>query len=180
MINLFLDAEWFPNQRIFLIGYGYENTATGSISIHQCFYLNIELSDVLHIFRPVNGLVFVYGPDLGMLEKRFPFPFRQHFHCINFLRLLRKLEPRLPDYRLATVEKHFGIKRQVNKYKKNMMQIYRDWFHPQLRQHVLWYNYEDVRHFIMLKLIVFARHDPSSELLHTLRMKPRRQMKASP
>lgn len=172
MTNLFLDAEWFPNQRIFLIGYALENTRTGSVSLHQSYHRYIHRKDVLGIFSQCTGYVFVYGPDIGMLEKRFRFPFRAYYPCVNFLKVVRKLEPGLTSYKLSSVEKHFGISRQVNKYKKDIFTIYKDWRNPALKRHVLRYNYEDVRYLVMLKMMVFMKHEPTTGWLDSMMMRP--------
>lgn len=170
MTNLFLDAEWFPDQRIFLIGYAFENTYTGTVETYQLYHRNILRKDLLAIFTRCTGFVFVYGPDIGMLEKRFHFPFRERYRCLNFLKIIRRLEPGLPSYKLAHVEKHFGLERKVNKYKKDIFSIYDDWRNPQLKRHVLTYNNEDVKYLVMLKMLVFAKHEPATGWLNSMVM----------
>ncbi len=172
LVNLYLDCEWFPDQRIFLIGYALEDTYTGSVSLHQSYHRNIHRSDVLDIFTRCTGYVIVYGPDIGMLEKRFRFPFREKYRCLNFLKIIRRLEPDLSSYKLSSVEKYFGIRRSEKKYKDNIFSIYKDWRDPVQKQHVLKYNHEDVRYLVMLKMIVFMKHEPTGAWLSGLLMKP--------
>lgn len=174
MINLYIDAEWFPDQRIFLIGYALEDTYIGSVSLYQSYHRNIFRRDVLEIFNRCTGFVFVYGPDIGMLEKRFRYPFRNKYRCINFLKVIRKLEPELSSYKLASVEKYFGIIRSEVKYKNNIFSIYKDWRDPEQKRHVLKYNYEDVRYFVMIKMMTFMKHDPTEEWLNSMTMQPKK------
>lgn len=171
MINLYIDAEWFIDQQIFLLGIALEDTVTGAVRVVQLYSRRLLRKNILKLFRAVTGFVFVYGPDIGMLEKFFNYPFRQKFRCINFLKIIKLLEPDLPSYALAKVEKHFGMYRKQQKYKANIFQIYRDWRNPVLKNLVLAYNYEDVGYLVAVKRILFKKHLISIQWLasHALR-----------
>ena len=173
--NLFIDAEWYLNQRIFLIGYAFEYVGTEKIYVHQQYHKNIYDESVIQKFQQCTGYVFVYGPDIGMLEKRFNYPFREEFTCINFLKVVKELVPGLSSYKLADIEKHFGIYREQDKYKKNIFDIYDDWHDPNFRTYVLKYNEEDVYYLARLKQIIFEKYHPSDDWLKEIALKPKEQ-----
>lgn len=168
MVNLFLDAEWYLNQRIFLIGYALENTQTDDIEVQQLFKRQMFKKDIRKILDECSGYIYVYGPDVGMLEKRFDIPVREKFTCINFLKVVKQLVPGLSSYKLAHIEQHFGFVRKADKYKKNIFDIYKDWNHPELRKIVLEYNYEDVYYLAKLKQIIFDKYKPTREWLESI------------
>jgi len=170
MINIYIDAEWYISQRIFLIGYAIEDTDTGDVTIHQVYHRNIYRNQIIKLFEQCTGFVFFWGPDIGMLEKRFRFPIRSKYHCVNLLRVTRLLIPGLPSYALASIEEHFGLYRKQVKYKKNIFSIYTDWRNPELKKKVLAYNFEDVYYLILTTRIMFAKYQPTNAWLrdHTL------------
>ncbi len=173
MVNLFLDAEWYLNQRIFLIGYALEDSKTDVINVQQLYKRNMVKQDIKKILQECSGDIYVYGPDIGMLEKRFDIPLREKFTCINFLKVIKQLVPGLSSYKLADMEQHFGFFRKADKYKKNIFDIYKDWNNPDLRKIVLEYNYEDVYYLAKLKQEVFEKYKPSREWLESIALAPK-------
>lgn len=155
MINLFIDAEWYINQRIFLIGYAYEDTRTGKITTHQLFSENIYPRHIRKMLAPTTGYIFVYGPDIGMLEKVFRLDIRGYYRCVNFLKVVKYCYPSWSSYRLCDVEKKLGFKRKAMKYKADIFSIYKDWRNPELRKLVLQYNREDVYYLARIKQRIF-------------------------
>lgn len=176
MTNLYLDAEWYLNQRIFLIGYALENSRTEEINVQQLFKRDMFPKDIRQILNQCSGYIYVYGPDVGMIEKRFEIPVREKFTCINFLKVVKQLVPGLSSYKLANIEQHFGFFRKADKYKKNIFDIYRDWNHPDLRKIVLEYNYEDVYYLAKLKQIIFDKYKPSREWLESIALSSKRMV----
>ncbi|MBK9730304.1 MAG: hypothetical protein IPO83_03280 [Chitinophagaceae bacterium] len=78
VINLYIDAEWYLNQRIFLIGYSYDRKNFG-----QLYGKKLTAKNFKKLFTKVTGSVFCYGPDTGMLEKFFKWKFRDKFRCVK-------------------------------------------------------------------------------------------------
>lgn len=171
MINTYIDAEWYLNQRIFLIGYGYENTKTGKITTHQLFKENMKPADIIKILAPTTGKVFIYGPDIGMLEKVFRLDIRGYFFCVNLIKVVKDCYPNLGSYKLAAMEKFFGYKRKAAKYKSDIFSIYKDWKNPKLRKLVMQYNDEDVYYLIKVKQQIFKRFTMPREYLRKIRLR---------
>lgn len=165
VVNLFFDAEWYLNQRIFLIGYAYENERTGKIDVKQIYSKNILQRHIKSILEFLNGTIYVYGPDVGMIEKRFDIPLREKYRCVNMLKVVKEFVPGLSSYKLADMEKHFGFHRKADKYKQNIFDIYKDWHHPELKKIVLEYNYEDVFYLTKIKQLIFKKYKPSDDWL---------------
>ena len=151
MKNIYIDGEWFANQTIFLIGYSYNSKEFG-----QLYGSRLTKASFLKILEPVNGFIFFYGPDIGMLEKFFDIDIRHNYKCINLLPLFKHLIPELPSYKLAFLEKLFGIKRTTFKYKQNIRELEKDWLNPRKRKLALQYNKEDVIFLYLLKSKIFA------------------------
>lgn len=168
MVNLYIDAEWYLNQRIFLIGYATENEDTGNIEVKQLYRKNIFKKHLQKILTFCNGTIYIYGPDVGMLEKRFDIPIRKEYQCVNLLKVVKQLIPGRASYKLADMEKYFGFQRKAEKYKKNIFDIYKDWNNPKLRQIVLDYNYEDVYYLARIKQHIFKKYQPSDEWLASI------------
>ena len=166
--NLFIDAEWYLNQRIFLIGYATEEESSGKIEVEQLYRKNIFRKQIERILAFCNGTIYIYGPDVGMLEKRFAIPIREKYRCVNLLKVVKQLLPNRASYKLADMEKHFGYHRKADKYKKNIFDIYKDWHNPKLRQIVLDYNYEDVLYLAKIKQRIFKKFKPSDEWLSNI------------
>jgi uncharacterized protein YprB with RNaseH-like and TPR domain len=151
MRNLYLDCEWFQNQKIFLIGWAY------SIKEHgQLYDASLTRNNIIKLLRRVDGFVYFYGPDIAMIEKNFRIDIRNNFCCVNLLRLIRKYNPHLNSYKLSEVEKYYLINRSVNEYKLNIFRIFKDWFHPVFRNLVLQYNNEDVLNLVRVKRKLFS------------------------
>ncbi len=139
MTNIFLDAEWFQNQNIFLLGYAYNISTYNYLLEHQITKENIH-----KIFKPVDGFVFFYGPDIGMLEKNIGDALVYRYFCVNMLRLVKHYIPGLSSYKLSDVEDYLGIERIYDEYKTNIFDIWRDWKNPVARKRIMAYNREDV------------------------------------
>lgn len=155
MKNLYIDCEWFVNQKIFLVGWAY------SIAEHgQLYDQNLTRTNVIKLLNEVDGYIFFYGPDIAMLEKNFQIDIRNNFCCVNLLRVIRKYEPFLNSYKLSEVEKYYFITRSVFEYKQNIFRIFKDWFHPRLRKLVLLYNKDDVLNLVeRVKRKLCAEHN---------------------
>ena len=150
--NLFIDAEWFLNQNIYLIGYAYNLSAC-----YQLHGSTINPYSFAGILRDVDA-IYCYGPDVGMLEKFFNCDLKTYYYCFNLLSIIKKLEPNLPSYRLCDLEKHIGIERSTMVYKSNIWQLHKDWNNPVKRYYALKYNQEDVLNLIRVKNYFFQLH----------------------
>lgn len=150
--NLYIDAEWFPNQELFLIGFARENGEVG-----QLYNRSLTLRNFMKLLRATDGYIYFYGPDIGMCEKYFGIDIRSQYKCINLLRITRAEMPRLKSWRLDNIERYFGLKRHVSKYKKSIFQIYSDWNDKKYRERVLMYNRDDVANLVTVKQKLFAK-----------------------
>lgn len=150
--NIFIDAEWFLNQNIYLIGYAYNLSAT-----HQLYERTINHFSFAGILKDVDA-IYCYGPDVGMLEKFFDCDLKNFYYCFNLLSIIKKLEPNLPSYKLCDLEKMAGIQRETMEYKSNIWQLHKDWHNPLKRSFAMKYNKEDVNNLIRVKNFFFQKH----------------------
>ena len=165
MTDLYLDLEWFQNQEVFLIGYAYSITNAA-----QLYDDALTLESVKKMLSPVNGFIYFYGPDIGMLEKSTGLVIKENFRCINLLRVFRDIMPGMDSYRLAYLEEVFEIKRVQKQYKTDIFKLSKDWRNPYRKRMVLQYNYEDVVNLIRLKKQVFSLYGVDNGYLEGMRM----------
>jgi hypothetical protein len=150
MTNLYLDLEWFTNQKLFLIGYAYSIKDFG-----QLYENTLTVDHLEQVFMPADGYVFFYGPDIAMLEKFFNINIRDHCPCVNLIRVFKKALPGRRSYKLSELEKTYGINRSTVEYKTNIFKLWHDWNDLHLRKLILKYNMEDVLNLIRLKKYIF-------------------------
>ncbi|MFH2143048.1 MAG: ribonuclease H-like domain-containing protein [Bacteroidota bacterium] len=151
MTDLYLDLEWFFTQELFLVGYAYSITNHG-----QLYDENLTINNIIQILEPVDGYIFFYGPDIGMLEKNSGLDIRNNFRCVNLLKVFRQIMPGMDSYRLSSFEEMFDIKRTQRQYKTNIFKLMEDWRNPHKKNNVLKYNQEDVVNLVRLKKEVFG------------------------
>lgn len=150
--NLFIDAEWFLSQEVYLIGYAYNQQHSG-----QLYDVTMDRDAFIELLIDVD-CIYCYGPDVGMLEKFFDYELKNYYSCFNLLTIIKRLEPNLPSYKLCNLEKLAGIHRETMEYKSNICQLHRDWMNPAKRAQALKYNMEDVINLIRVKNYFFQRH----------------------
>jgi len=151
MTDLYLDLEWFFNQELYLIGYAYSITKYG-----QLYDESLTINNIRQMLQPVDGYIYFYGPDIGMLEKCTGLDVRNNYRCVNLLKVFRDIMPGMDSYKLAYFEEMFEIKRSQRQYKTNIFKLVEDWNNPYKRQHVLKYNMEDVVNLVRLKREIFS------------------------
>lgn len=165
-MNLYIDDEWYVGGSIFLHSYATDISPChqywGSKLVRENIYKSLKLAD--------NGYIFIYGPDIGMLEKEFNLNIRNEYICINLLKVFKALLPKRSSYKLADLEEDFGIMRKVKKYKANIFTIYKDFHNPYRRDAVLQYNREDVINLRALKEIILKKHPISRKDLLSMRL----------
>jgi len=162
-MNIFIDTEWFHTQKIFLIGYAYNLKIKG-----QLYDKQLTKKNFLNLIKPVkesNGYIFFYGPDIGMLEKNFNIDIRNNYKCCNILKLFKR-NLKLKSYKLAYIEKIYGLNRSMPEYKTNIFRMIRDWNNPKYRQRALIYNYEDVINLIKVFRFILKKHNISLEKIN--------------
>jgi DNA polymerase elongation subunit (family B) len=164
-VDLYIDAEWYLNQRIFLIGYSYDLKNFG-----QLYGSKLTLRNFKKILKKVDGYVFIYGPDIGMIEKFFGWKFRNRYRCVNLIKVFKD-SIKKGRFKLKDVEQRFGIKRKVMKYKTDITTIWKDWRSPMKRKAVLLYNREDVINLVKLTLKIFAKYKVKTRYLNKIRLK---------
>jgi len=150
-MNLFLDCEWFIPQKLFLIGW-----CNNTRSFGQLYGNKLTRSNMIDLLKGVD-FIFFYGPDIAVIENWFSMNIRNRFQCVNLLKCFRDHIP-AESYKLAELEKKFGIHRNVDKYKRNMRLLYDDWHHPERKYHVLQYNMDDVINLYRLTGIIFKKY----------------------
>ena len=145
MKNLFIDAEWYRNQRIFLFGYAFQISDFG-----QLYDKSLNRNNIAKILNQVDGYIFCYGPDIGMVEKNIDLKFRKIKRCINLLTVTRYYLPDLTSYKLRHMEYLYDIERKHAEYKDNIFNIWHDWNNPAMKKNILHYNQEDVLNLIRI------------------------------
>ena len=159
-MDLFLDAEWFIGGDIFLLGWSRNTKVFG-----QLYESTLTEERFQELLDDTDGIIYFYGPDIGIIEKYFDIDIRTNYHCVNLLKVFKDNLPGMPNYKLATIEKHYHVKRNRQEYKANIFSIFQDWRKPQVRSLVLQYNKEDVINLARLKNIIFAQFDIEKEYL---------------
>lgn len=153
--ELYIDGEWFIGGKIFLIGYCFE-----AGQCRQLYLRKLTKARFVALLNrlSVNGHIYFYGPDIGIIEKQFNLRIRDRYRCINLLKVFRQVLPPRRSYKLASIEKSFGIVRARVEYKKNIRDIFKDWYDPKKRKRVMDYNIEDVVYLRELKNLIFRRY----------------------
>jgi adenine/guanine phosphoribosyltransferase-like PRPP-binding protein len=164
-MDLYLDAEWFIGGKIFLLGWSRNTKIFGQL--YDATLTGERFQDLLD---DTDGIIYFYGPDIGVIEKHFNIDIRSNYHCVNLLKVFKDNLPGLKNYKLATIEKLYRIKRNRNEYKANIFSIFKDWYKPQVRSLVLQYNEEDVINLARLKSIIFAQFDIEENYLMQVRL----------
>ena len=139
MYDIFLDTEYEDmGGPVFLVGilssHGEEFSLYGS-GLRRNTFLNILKN---------KRRIFVYGPDIGKLEKHFNLDIKNNWSCINVLSIVRKYLPFLESKSLANVEKFLSLERSTLAFKNNTRDLSIHWKNPKLRDGIINYNMEDV------------------------------------
>jgi len=164
-MDLYLDAEWFIGGDVFLIGWCRDSRVKGQLHGESLTRQNFQ-----RILDKTTGKIYFYGPDIGVIEKFFDIDIRCAYHCVNLLKVFKDNLPGLKNYKLATIEKTYGVNRNRNEYKANIFSIFRDWRKPQVKSLVLQYNMEDVVNLCKLKQIIFIQKDITEDYLLQARL----------
>lgn len=164
-MDLYLDGEWFIGGKIFLLGWSRNTKLFG-----QMYDDTLTEERFQELLDDTDGIIYFYGPDIGVIEKHFDIDIRSNYHCVNLLKVFKDNLPGMKNYKLATIEKHYHLQRNRLEYKSNIFSIFKDWFKPQVRSLVLQYNREDVINLARLKNIVFAQFDIADEYLLQVRL----------
>ncbi|TWI80518.1 RNase H superfamily protein [Lacibacter cauensis] len=165
MKDLYLDAEWFIGGEIFLLGWCRSATEFG-----QLYDDNLTHDEFDALLKRTTGIIYFYGPDIGIIEKHFDIDIRGRYHCVNLLKVFKDYMPGCKNYKLATMEKMFHIPRSRNEYKANIFSIFQDWRKPQVKSLVLQYNMEDVLNLYKLKEMIFILKDITANYLLQVRL----------
>jgi len=119
IMNTFIDLEWSHRGHIFLLGYA-RNTRDYGFLYGSRLNQN-EIFDIL----AGSSFVYVWGPDIGRIEKYYNMDVRNRFRCVNLLTVAKDYI-KSPNYRLDTIEKKLRIPREVN-LKEQRGDIYQLW-----------------------------------------------------
>lgn len=163
--DLYIDAEWYLNQRIFLIGYSHNHK-----KCMQIYGRKLNRNNFRRLLKKVTGTIFCYGPDIGMLEKYFRLKIRKKFRCVNLMKVFKDFI-KIGSFKLKHLEERFGIKRKVMKYKISIFQIWKDWKDAEMKKAVLLYNREDVINLVKLAMKVFRKFNVETKYLEEIRLK---------
>jgi DNA polymerase elongation subunit (family B) len=165
--NVFIDAEWYLSQHIFLVGYAV--TSGRKTKFGQLYGKQLTKPRFRKIVNLTTGFIFGYGPDVGMMEKFFSMKLRKKFYCVNLMKPFRD-HLKLGSFKLADLEVKFKLVRKVVKYKQTIWHIWRDWKDPRKRVAVLTYNQEDVLNLVKLTRIIFRKFKITIEYLRSVRL----------
>ncbi len=156
--EIYIDAEWYIGGNVFLLGYAYNDKDHGHLYDRR---LNIG-----HINNLIGDVeyIYVYGPDVGVLENHFDMNLRDNYICVNLLKIIRRFV-RTHSYKLADLEKLFGLKRNRAEYKKSIFDIWSDWRKRDKRDRIIEYNREDVINMMKLWKIVRRKYNISNQYL---------------
>ena len=165
MADLYLDAEWFIGGDIFLLGWCRTSKVFG-----QMFDDTLTEENFQSLLDGTTGIIYFYGPDIGIVEKYFGIDIRSNYHCVNLLKVFKDSLPGLKNYKLATIEKLYHVNRSRTEYKANIFSIFQDWRKPHVRSLVLQYNREDVINLCKLKQMIFAQYDIEEDYLQQVRL----------
>ena len=150
--SVYIDCEWFQNQKIFLIGYCYDEKF-----YYQLYGRALVKENIKKMLSGVNTIYF-YGPDIGMIEKNFGLDLKNKYNCVNLLTMFRNYAPRLKSHKLAYLEKLAGIERETHLYKTNIWKLIDDWHDPKRKKRCLHYNAEDVINLLLVKRWFFKKY----------------------
>lgn len=156
--SIFLDAEWYIGGDVFLIGYAYSDKDHG-----QLYDKTLKVGHFIKLIGDVE-FIYIYGPDIGVLEKFFEINLRDSYICINLLKVFRHhLKSR--SFKLADIEKMYGIQRKRAEYKKSIFEIWNDWHRKDKKDRILEYNQEDVLNLLKLWKIIRKEFNITSNYL---------------
>jgi uncharacterized protein YprB with RNaseH-like and TPR domain len=151
--SVYLDCEWFhTNQKIFILGYCYDET-----NVYLMYDRSLAKSNIEKMLSGVDTIYF-YGPDIAMIEKNFRMNLRENYNCVNLLPLFRHHAPRVKSHKLADWEKRAGIERETLRYKSNIWNLYDDWNDPKKKKRCLQYNADDVINLLRVKKWFFKKY----------------------
>lgn len=88
--------------------------------------------------------IFVYGPDIGKLEKQFNIDIKSRWICVNVLSIVREFMPDLPSKSLLAVERYLNLERSTAHFKKYTRTLEKHWKNKSKREGIMNYNMEDV------------------------------------
>lgn len=84
---IFVDAEWFIGGQIFLIGYAKGKFSDSGTAIIDKFHYVVEKSirknTATELFKGIK-YIFVYGPDIGIMERHFKMEIKSKFLLANY------------------------------------------------------------------------------------------------
>lgn len=151
MYDIFLDTEYADKGGdIFLISlltsHGEEYTLYGA---------NLRWNVLYNILKGKKR-IFVYGPDIGKLEKQFNVDIKSRWICVNVLSIVRYCLPDLPSKSLVSVEKFMKLQRSTSSFKKYTRKLEVHWRNKKKRIGIIDYNKEDV---LFLELVYNLMYD---------------------
>lgn len=124
-MDLYLDGEWFIGGKIFLLGWSRNTKVFG-----QLYDDSLTEERFQDLLDDTDGIIYFYGPDIGVIEKHFDIDIRSNYHCVNLLKVFKDNLTGMKNYKLATIEKHYHLQRNRLEYKANIFSIFKDWFKP--------------------------------------------------
>ncbi len=166
MKDLYLDCEWHRTGEIFLLGYAHSVKHFDQLYDHRLSEYMVD-----EIFNQVTGHVYIYGPDIKMIEKHFRLSLRKNFMCVNLLTAFRREYPGMYNYKLSNLEEYFKIQRKTGVYKSDINKLMIDWNNEAHRGQVLHYNKEDVVNMIRVKRKICGEVGLTRKKLEKYRLK---------
>ena len=147
-MNTYFDIEWRQDGKIFLFGWVHNTRDYGVLYGKQ-----LTTQNIFDVFAG-SSFVFFWGPDCGRIENYFGEQFSDYFRCVNLLSVVRdNVQSR--DYRLDTIERKFGIEREVN-LKEQRGDIYELWLEDP--ETVIKYNIQDALSLFYIEKVLRDRY----------------------
>lgn len=180
--EIYIDGEWHFNtnpQKFYLLGYAYDKSHWGWLYNQNDYTFGDKI-----MYKPARGekgvdrlnrtwilkllegveTIYFYGPDTGQIERMFHIRLKDRYRCVNLLAANRALHPDWKSYKLADLEKYYGIHRETMEYKRDVDNLHRDWYNPKLRSKALLYNKEDVLNLIRVKEALYKEFCVTREM----------------
>jgi hypothetical protein len=165
-MDIFIDCEWFFNGKIYLL-------CSGNLrKIDVLYGRKLSAKNIRQLLKKTlpNGHIYFYGPDIGYIEKCFNMEIRKKYRCVNLLPVFKHYTNHR-CYKLAYLEKRYNIKRLDQRYKNDIRFLVKDWFKPEKRQQCIDYCVADVKNLVLLKKLIFAKHNIRKQDVLRFRLK---------
>jgi hypothetical protein len=162
---LYLSAEWFIGGEPYLISWATNLRTFGHLHDEQ-----LSRHRLMKLIKAAD-YIFVYGPDLGIIEKHFGIEIRAHNHCINLLKVFRDVLPWwYTSMKLNDLATSFGVGNEATETNENIWEVLRNWQKPQGKATAIADNEDTLEKMIRLKRAIFEKYNITNRDLKNYKM----------